>query len=155
DAGGTTLRHAAFVVGLALCASAIVPFTARGAWRTVAPRRVLSKEDAQRATDLVAKANALSREGKFTEARGPIGEIVELYTRVLGRDHFDTADARRELATLDKLAGLPEADRAEYRKTYVLSDEVGGFLKEIRYADALQRAEQILDIRRRLLGPDS
>jgi CHAT domain-containing protein/tetratricopeptide (TPR) repeat protein len=149
------MRHLAVVVVLTLCAQAVVPFAARGGWRVVALRRELSKEDARRARDLDAKAKALGRQGKFAEARGPISQILELYTRVLGKDHFDTDAARRELATLDKLAGLPDADRAEYRETYVLSDEIASLLKKTRFTDALQRAERILDIRRRLLGPDS
>jgi CHAT domain-containing protein len=138
-----------------LCMLTSALFAAQARWQFAGARRELSKDDAGRAKDLEEKAKALGREGKFAEARAPIAEIVELYTRVLGKDHFEAADARRELATLEKLAALPEADRAEYRKTYVLSDEIDGLVKNTRYAEALKRAEQIRDIRRRLLGPDS
>jgi CHAT domain-containing protein/tetratricopeptide (TPR) repeat protein len=149
------MRRVAVVAVLTPCllAGALPP--GHAGWQVARARRELSKEQARQAQDLEAKAKALAREGKFAEARGPIGEIVELYTRVLGEDHFDTTDARREFATLEKLAALPEADRAEYRKTYALSDEISDLLKHTRYADALRRAEQIRDIRHRLLGPDS
>jgi CHAT domain-containing protein/tetratricopeptide (TPR) repeat protein len=149
------MRNLAVVAGLTLCVLASASAVGRADEKVAPARRELSKEDAQRAKDLEEKAKALGREGKFAESRGPIGEILELYTRVLGKDHYDTASARRELATLEKLASLPAAGRSEYQKTYVLADEIDTLLKNTRYAEALKIAEQILDIRRRLLGPDS
>jgi CHAT domain-containing protein/tetratricopeptide (TPR) repeat protein len=137
---------------LATCA---LTLAARGAEEPAAPRRELSQADAERAKELYAKAVALGRAGKYDEAQGPVREILELRARVQGEDHFETADARREIETLKKLAALPEAGRVEYRKTYVLSDEMGELWRKGRYADALRPAEQILDIYRRLLGPES
>src|SRR5262249_44312761 len=100
------------------------------------------------------KAVALGRAGKFAEAQGPVREILELKSRVLGEDHFETGDARREIETLKKLAALPEADRLEDRKTYALYDEMKELLRKERYEEALRPAKQILDTYRRLLGPD-
>src|SRR5262249_1818840 len=82
------------------------------------PTKVLSKADAQRVTELYAKASALGREGKFAEAQGPVQEILELCMRELGKDHSTTGDYRREIETLKKLAALSNADKLEYRKTY-------------------------------------
>src|SRR5436309_39390 len=95
---------------LALTACALVP-APRGAEKPAAPLRELSKADAARARELHAKAVAFGRVGKFEEAQGPVREILELRKRVQGEDHFDTADVRRELEILKKLAALPEAGR--------------------------------------------
>jgi CHAT domain-containing protein/tetratricopeptide (TPR) repeat protein len=95
----------------------------------------------------------LGRAGKYEEAQGPVRAILEMRTRALGEDHPETGDVRRELETLKQLAALSQAGRVEYRKTYVLSDDVGELWKQARYADALRPAEQLLDIYRRLLGP--
>src|SRR5262249_48703929 len=70
-------------------------------------------------------------------------------------NHFETADSRREIEALKQLAARPEADRVEYMKAYELYDEVRDLWKQARYDDALRPAEQVLDIHRRLLGPDS
>jgi CHAT domain-containing protein/tetratricopeptide (TPR) repeat protein len=120
-----------------------------------APLRELSGADAERVKELYAKAVAFGRAGQYDKAQGPVREILELRARVQGEDHFETADARREIETLKKLAALPEAGRAEYAKTYVLSDEVNELWRQGRYADALRPAEQVLGIYRRLLGRES
>lgn len=119
------------------------------------PPKELSKTGAQRVAELYAKASTLGREGKFTEAQAPIREILELCVRELGDDHAATAEYRREIETLKKLAALPAADQLEYRKTYVLADELNGAVNKGTYEAALRPAEQILSIYRRLLGPDS
>src|SRR5262249_42897861 len=117
--------------------------------KPTAPPRELSKADVERSRALFAKAVALGRAGKYAEAQAPIREILELRTRVLGKDHFETGDARREIETLKKLAALPEEGRIEYMKTYVLSDQISDLWKKGRYADALGPAEQLVDIYRR------
>src|SRR4051812_8955536 len=105
------LAVAAALAAFALALAAVAP-AADGP--PPAPPRQLSKADAERAKELHARSVELSRAGKFAEAQGPVREILDLYTRVLGEDHSETGDARRELETLKKLGALPEADRAEY-----------------------------------------
>lgn len=137
---------------LVICA---LPLFAWGSEKPALPLRELSRADAERAKALYAKAVAFGRAGKFVEAQGPVREILELRARVLGEDHVETADVRREIETLKKLAALPEASRVEYRKTYELSDKVHELSKQSSHADALRPAREILDIYRRLLGPES
>ena len=151
-AGGARARLLALAFGLAVGA---LTLSASGVGQRppASPPRELSRTDEERERELRAKAVAFGRLGKYEEAQGPVREILELRTRALGEDHPETGDARRELETLKQLSALPEAGRVEYRKTYVLSDEVGELWKQARYADALRPAEQVLDIYRRLLGP--
>src|SRR5215471_18168694 len=156
DGRALTRRSRFRLVGslwFALAASALT-LAARGAEKPAVPLRELSRADEQRVRELYAKAVAFGRVGKFDEAQGPVREILELRTRVQGEDHFETGDARREIETLKKLAALPKAGRVEYMKTYVLSDEMGKLWQQGRYADALRPAEQVLDMYRRLLGPE-
>jgi CHAT domain-containing protein/tetratricopeptide (TPR) repeat protein len=122
-----------------------------------APPRVLSTADAEWVTKKYAEAVKFGRAGKwgYDEAQGPVREIVARCTRVLGDDHFTTADYRREIEILKQLAALPEAGRLEYMKAYTLYDEMNELWKRERYADALRPAEQLMDIHRRLLGPES
>ncbi len=126
-----------------------------GEEKPAAPLRELSKADAEWVQKKHAEAVAFGRAGKYEEAQGPVREILALVADKLGKDHYATGDWRREIEGLKTLAALPEAGRAEYRKTYVLSEELGQLWRKARYEDALRPAEQILDIRRRLMGPES
>jgi CHAT domain-containing protein/tetratricopeptide (TPR) repeat protein len=126
-----------------------------GEEKPATPLRELSKADAEWVQKTYEKAVEFGRAGKYEEAQGPVREILALVADKLGKDHYATGDWRREIEGLKALAALPEAGRAEYRKTYVLSDELGKLWRKARYEDALRPAEQILDIRRRLLGPES
>jgi CHAT domain-containing protein/tetratricopeptide (TPR) repeat protein len=141
--------------GLVYGALALAQPAPVGGRQADAPRQELSKADAARAGELHARAVALGREGKYAEAHGPLRELLDLRARALGEDHYATADARRELETLRRVAALPEADRREYAKTYGLADEMNGLVKGHRFADALGPARRILDTYRRLLGPDA
>jgi CHAT domain-containing protein/tetratricopeptide (TPR) repeat protein len=152
-AGGARARLLALAFGLAVGA---LTLSASGVGQRppASPPRELSRTDEERERELRAKAVAFGRLGKYEEAQGPVREILELRTRTLGENHFATADTRREIETLKQLAALPEADRVEYRKTYVLFDEMAELWRKAQYADALRPAEQILDIYRLLLGPE-
>jgi CHAT domain-containing protein len=148
------MRHLAATAWLAFVVPALAGLPVDQPPPPAAPRE-LSRADVARSAELYAKAVALGREGKFAEARGPIREIADIRARVLGEGHFETADARRELETLAKLAALPEAGREEYRTTYVLSDRLNELSKQNRFDEAREPARQILDVYRRLLGPDA
>ncbi|HEX3147923.1 MAG TPA: CHAT domain-containing tetratricopeptide repeat protein [Gemmataceae bacterium] len=117
----------------------------------------LSKADEEWVTKKYDEALKFGRVGKWghDEAQGPVREILELCSRKLGKDHYRTADYQREIDALNKLAGLPEADRAEYVKTYAQYDEIEKLAKDEKYVEALRVAEQKLAIDRRCLGPGS
>jgi CHAT domain-containing protein/tetratricopeptide (TPR) repeat protein len=124
---------------------------------TTAIPRELSRADADWVARKHADAVVLGRAGKWgpDQAQKPIREIVELCERRLGKDHYLPATYRRELAILQKLTTLPEADRLEYVKTYALYDSMDELRKQYRYAEAQAPAEKILEIYRRLLGAES
>src|SRR5262249_27040042 len=75
------------------------------------PPRSLSLTDADRVAGLSKAVDDLWRAGKFAEAVGPARQIVTVCEKALGPDHWQTADARRRVATLEAITGLPEEGR--------------------------------------------
>ncbi len=148
------MRHFTLPFALVLC---VVALPVRGQpGQPPRPLPQLSPAESEWVGKKYAEAVAFGREGKWghDEAQAPVREILALCRRVLGEGHYTTADYRREIEGLKKLAALPEAGRLEFRKTYTLSDEIAALCQKKRYADALRPAEQILDTYRRVLGPD-
>src|ERR1700733_1272214 len=45
--------------------------------------------------------------GQIAEAVSPAREKLDLFARTRGKDHWQTGDARRDLETYHRLAGLP------------------------------------------------
>lgn len=122
-----------------------------------APVPQLSTADAEWVSKTYAEAVEFGRAGKWghDEAQAPIRKILDLCTREVGTNHYLTNYYRQEIEILKTLAKLPEADRAEYMKTYKLHDEIEALSKKREYADALKAAEKTIDIYRRQLGPGS
>jgi len=129
---------------------------AGGTKKPAAPPKQLSKADAEWVTEKYAEAVKFGRQGKWghDEAQAPVREILDRCTRMLGPDHYTSAQYQREIDGLKYLAQLPEADRLEYMKTYTLYDEGNELYKKGQYADAALPFQHIVDIYRRILGPD-
>jgi CHAT domain-containing protein/Flp pilus assembly protein TadD len=122
-----------------------------------APLPQLSKEEDEWTAKKYKEASDFGRKGMwgYDEAQAPVREILDLCTRKLGKDHYETAKFHREIEILEKLAKLPVDDRVEYMKTYVHYDEMTDLWQKRKLADALKRVEQSLTTYRRLLGPDA
>src|SRR5262245_24728513 len=54
--------------------------------------------------------------GQIAEAVPPAREKLEVLARTLGQDHWQTGDARRDLETYTRLAGLPREVQERYAK---------------------------------------
>jgi CHAT domain-containing protein/tRNA A-37 threonylcarbamoyl transferase component Bud32 len=149
-------RRPEFEVVQAFAFPVVAPPAPGGQKKPVTPPKQLSKDDIEWVQKKYADAVVFGRQGKWghDEAQAPVREIVDRCVRVLGEDHYTTADYRREIESLKKLAQLPEPDRLEYMKTYTLYDEANELYKKSRYADAARPMQQMLDIYRRILGPD-
>ena len=65
--------------------------------------------------------DALWQAGKFAEAVGPAREVDAVCEKGLGPDHWQTADARRKVQSLEKFAGLPARDQGELTDALRLS----------------------------------
>jgi CHAT domain-containing protein len=115
---------------------------------------VLRGDDARQAAELEQKVAALRRAGEYTEAQQAAQSLLALRTRLQGAGHWQTADARRLLETVEKAAALPEEARAELAEAIKLDGEVFKLYRGGRYADALPLLKRALDLRRRHLGAE-
>ena len=85
---------------------------------------MLTGDDAKRVAELEKQIDELRQGGNYTEAQKAARAIVELRTRGQGPDHWQTADARRLLHRLAKIAALPEEARRELAEAGKLDAEV-------------------------------
>lgn len=115
---------------------------------------VLTGDDAKRVEELGGKVDDLRTAGKYAEAQEPAREILAIRTRGLGAGHWQTADAKRDLQTLERLAALPAEARAEFTAAEKLSAELAGLRRQGKYREGLPVAERMAEIRRRHLGEE-
>jgi CHAT domain-containing protein/tetratricopeptide (TPR) repeat protein len=117
-------------------------------------RRALTAEDARRVADLEKRLADLVAAGKCREAQEPAREVFTIRTRVQGADHWQSADARRAVETLERLTGLPAADQADHARIAPLQKQAAQLLEHGRAAQALPQFQEVLAICRRVLGED-
>lgn len=103
---------------------------------------------------LYAKYFELWRAGRFAEARDLVRSILAVCSRTYGDDHYETRNYRTLLKSLEHVASLSDADRAEYVGTIKLGAEVATLYQQGKYPEAIRLSQKLLDIRRRLLRPD-
>src|SRR5215831_6230704 len=71
---------------------------------------------AKRVEKLDGAINQCLDAGRIAEAVPPARERLDLLERGLGKDHWRTGDARRNLETYQRLAGLPREVQDRYVK---------------------------------------
>src|SRR5271166_4953483 len=72
---------------------------------------------AKRVKKLDSAINQRLDAGQIAEAVRPAREKLDLLARTLGKDHWQTGDARRSLETCQRLAGLPREVQDRYAKS--------------------------------------
>jgi tetratricopeptide (TPR) repeat protein len=112
----------------------------------------LGNVDKKKVEDLRKSIDGLRRAGKCAEAIEPARRVVEICERGLGRAHWRTADARREVDTLTHIAGLSEGGRKSMASVGSLEDERATARKNNRYGEAERLSRDLLAIHRRWLG---
>jgi tetratricopeptide (TPR) repeat protein len=90
--------------------------------------------------------------GRFAEAMAPAREKLDLLERRLGKDHWRTGDARRDLETYTRLAGRPVAVQDRYLKARRADARAGQLDGRGQYAEAAHLLQEALTIRRDILG---
>src|SRR6516165_117751 len=96
------------VLVLAACAQ---PATGDEKQPLQAPVRTLQGDDAQQVESLSKTINQLKSASQFAEAVEPARKVLATCQKALGPDHWQTADARRKVETLETIAALPEEGR--------------------------------------------
>src|SRR5262249_40424779 len=69
-------------------------------------------DEAHRVDSLDRAIGELEKEGQLVRAVAPAREVLAIRTRLQGAAHWETADARRRLETLTKVAAMPPETRA-------------------------------------------
>src|SRR5262249_3847945 len=100
-----------------------------------APKQ-LSEADAKWVGAQSKTIDALGRAGKFAEAVAPARQVVEVYEKALGPDHWQTADARRLVETLKTIDTLPEEGRRALAARKALYEAFLDADGKARYEDA-------------------
>src|SRR5262249_26389761 len=116
--------------------------------------RTLSDKDAETVKGLEQSIDRLRGTGAFDKAIAPAREREETCRAALGPDHWQTADARRAVADLERIAALPEEGRGALASVGALEDEADAAMQRGRYAESERVWRVLLDIRRRWLGED-
>jgi hypothetical protein len=117
-------------------------------------KRQLTGEDASRVEKLEKQIDQLKRDGRFSHAIAPAGEVAEIRTRVQGGDHWQAADARRTVDDLRMIAALPEEGRKAMASVGELAQKAGAERQRAHYAEAERINRTLLETYRRWLGED-
>src|SRR5262249_14843491 len=83
---------------------------------------------------------------------GPAREVAETRTRLQCADHWQTADARRGVDDLRKVAALPEEGRKAMASVGDLVQRYEAERQRAHYAEAERISRTLLEIRRKWLG---
>src|SRR5262249_9770098 len=99
-------------------------------------RRVLTGADAKRVEELEKQLNELEAAGKFAEAQKPARDIWAMRSRVQGAAHWQTADAKRRLRSLEQRAALSPDAQAELVQADKHFAEAKALNEKVQYAEA-------------------
>ncbi len=116
------------------------------------PRPKLSAEQVKQIQNWQKSIAELKSQGRFTDAVGPARQIQALCERVLGVNHWRSADARRGIADLDSMARLPEQGRKAIQSVRALNEQREDAYWKGRYAEAERVGRELLAINLRWLG---
>ena len=116
--------------------------------------RNLTGDDAIRARKLEGQVEQLKRAGRFGDAIAPAGEVSELRARVQGADHWQAADAQREVDDLRTIAALPEEGRKAMATVGDLVDGANVAKQRTEYGESVRLQRMVLEVYRRWLGED-
>jgi CHAT domain-containing protein/tetratricopeptide (TPR) repeat protein len=125
-----------------------------GAVRVPVPpyRRTLQGKDARRARALETQIRELWAAGNFAEAVDPAQEAADLRRRAQGADHWEAADAVRQVEILRRAAALPAEARAALAEAPGLARDAAGLLGRRKYAEAEPLLRKRLEAYERALG---
>ena len=145
-------------VALAGIALSALPWTAPPQLHgqdTPTPAAPVSDADlAKRVEKLDSAINQRLDAGQIAEAVPPAREKLDLLARTLGKDHWQTGDARRDLETYHRLAGLPREVQDRYLKARQANTRASQLYARGEYAEAALLFRETLRVGRDTLGED-
>ncbi len=115
-------------------------------------RQVLGDANEDTSGSLTWLARLYSEKGDFAKARAAADEAVTIQAKLHGGEDWQTLAARRNRDDVELLSKLEETDRRrvfEARRQYYLA---GRLYNQRKDAEAIQPAQQAVEVRRQLLG---
>jgi CHAT domain-containing protein len=107
-----------------------------------------------------ARLQALEHRAEAEEAHEAFAAALQTRATILalrqcrpGEPNWRVTDARLALKHVDRLMRLDAGDRRRLREASVLERQVGQAIKQGRFSEALPLAQEVIAIRRALLGP--
>jgi tetratricopeptide (TPR) repeat protein len=114
----------------------------------------LSEADVKRVEELNETIDKLWRAGKFAEAVGPAQQVLAVFEKRVGPNHWYTANARRAAQTIQTAIGLPQEARRELASVPALEQQASEDYENAKYAETETLRRKVLAIRVRWLGED-
>jgi tetratricopeptide (TPR) repeat protein len=117
-------------------------------------QRMLTGADAKQAEELQQQINALFEKGQFADAVQPATQLWELRQRRQGADHWQAGDARRQVDTVQAVAGKPAVQGRALAEARAKAQQAEALYTRGRYRDVEPLREQVLAGYRQVLGED-
>jgi tetratricopeptide (TPR) repeat protein len=114
--------------------------------------RLLKGDDARQAATLQKRVDELCGSGTFAEAVSPAEELLGLRQRVQGADHWQTANAARQVHFLRQARRLPVAKQATLVEAAAEMARALALHKEGKYREAEPLLRKALAVREEVLG---
>ncbi len=117
-------------------------------------QRLLRGDDAKKAKEQVKQLEQLQEAGRFDEALQTAQALAALRSRVQGADHWQTVNAQSQVEALRRVLRARKEDQTSYRRMLASHREATALLAKGRYREAQPLREQVLRIRRKVLGEE-
>ncbi len=118
------------------------------------PTAALAQEIEPTAEALEEQIRELRLQAGYAEAAEVARELVAVRKGDSEAKPFEIADAERLVEALQHIAGLPDEGRRELALADTLDDLTVECREKGRYAEGIEAAERLLEIRRRYLGDE-
>jgi CHAT domain-containing protein/tetratricopeptide (TPR) repeat protein len=107
-------------------------------------------EDVAGSLELLADMRA--EQENFAAAKSALQEVLTIYSKLFGPEHWRVASARLALANLERLATLDHEQHQRLAKARRLNDRAIQLHRDGKSAEALPLAQEALEIRKQVLG---
>jgi tetratricopeptide (TPR) repeat protein len=125
------------------------PSPSRPPWQ-----RLLQGDDARKAEELQKRLDAQLLAGKFDDALAIAEELAGLRQERQGREHWQAVNARFAFAALRRALRSSKKEQNEYAASFDLQSRAEALEQKGRHREALPLLEQVLTIRRKVLGEE-
>ena len=150
----TLFRICAFAALCALPPIRQLPAQEKSATDVPPWKRMLKDVDEKKSNELQSLAEKLQKKGKYREAMTPLREAIALRTKLQGAKHWQTIDARFELAAMQRLASLSPEKRGQLDRANQVATRANRFQGSGNPKAAEPLWRQALKVFREVLGSD-